>query len=130
MKLVGRRTPGILMAGVLLVSACGSSSPSTSGSPSSPGSAGSASPGASSAPTAAEPVTLDLWVFEGEDGILPAFKQGFESSHPNITLEVTLVPEDLYVTKLDTAFAAGSPPDVALMYEARWLKAGAFPAPR
>lgn len=115
MKGIDRRTSGVLMAGVLLISACGPSTESPS-----------AAPGASGSATTGEKVSLDLWVFEGEDGILPAFKEGFEASHPNVTLEVTLIPEDLYVTKLDTAFAAGSPPDVALMYESRWLKAGAF----
>jgi multiple sugar transport system substrate-binding protein len=121
MKVTGRRASGILMAGVLLITACSPAAPA----PSSPMGAASGSPSASGT-TSGEKVSLDLWVFEGEDGILPRFKEGFESSHPNITLEVTLVPEDLYVTKLDTAFAAGSPPDIALMYEMRWLKSGAF----
>ncbi len=122
MTVFGRRTSGALMAGALLISACGTSAPSSV----TPTGSSNASAGATSSAATGEKVSLDLWVFEGEDGILPRFKEGFEASHPNITLEVTLVPEDLYVTKLDTAFAAGSPPDVALMYEARWLKAGAF----
>ncbi len=122
MTFTGIRAAAVLMAGVLLIAACGTATPA---SVTPTGSAG-ASAGASASAPSGEKVSLDLWVFEGEDGILPAFKEGFESSHPNITLEVTLIPEDLYVTKLDTAFAAGSPPDVALMYEARWLKADAF----
>jgi multiple sugar transport system substrate-binding protein len=70
-------------------------------------------------------VTLDLWVFEGEETFFPTLKERFESEHPDITLEVTEIPEDNYTTKVDTALAAGSPPDLGLVYEPRWIKAGA-----
>jgi multiple sugar transport system substrate-binding protein len=70
------------------------------------------------------PVTLNLWIFEGEEQLLPALKEAFEAQHPNITLEITLIPEDQYVVKLDTALAAGSPPDIGFLYEDRWVKTG------
>lgn len=70
------------------------------------------------------PVTLSLWIFEGEETFLPALKKAFEREHPNITLNITDIPEDSYVTKMDTALAAGSPPDIGWVYERRWLKAG------
>lgn len=128
MTVFGRRTLGVLMAGVLLVSACGGStqSPSTPGSPSTATGSGSASQSPAGSAATGEKVTLTLWIFEGEEEILPKFKSGFEAANPNVTLEITLIPEDLYGTKLDTAFAAGSPPDIAYMFERRWLKAGAF----
>ena len=72
----------------------------------------------------AEPVTLDLWIFEGEEQLLPALEEAFESEHPNINLEITLIPEDQYVVKIDTALAAGSPPDIGFLYEQRWVKTG------
>jgi multiple sugar transport system substrate-binding protein len=72
----------------------------------------------------AGPVTLDLWIFEGEEQLLPALEEAFESEHPNINLEVTLIPEDQYVVKIDTALAAGSPPDIGFLYEQRWVKTG------
>ena len=53
--------------------------------------------------------TLNLWVFEGEEGFLPKIKEGFEAAHPGTKLEITLLPEDQYVTKIDTALAAGAP---------------------
>jgi multiple sugar transport system substrate-binding protein len=81
-------------------------------------------PGSPTFAAAQEKVTLDLWIFEGEEQLLPALKEAFEAEHPNITLEVTLIPEDQYVVKLDTAMAAGSPPDIGFMYEQRWVKAG------
>ena len=122
MTVIGRRTSGILMAGVLLISACGASTPSST----TPTDSAGASPGAGSSAVNGEPVTLTLWIFEGEEDILPVFKDGFEAANPNVTLEITLIPEDLYSTKLDTAFAAGSPPDIAYMFERKWLQAGHF----
>jgi multiple sugar transport system substrate-binding protein len=71
-----------------------------------------------------QPVTLDLWIFEGEEQLLPALEEEFEAEHPNINLEITLIPEDQYVVKIDTALAAGSPPDIGFLYEQRWVKAG------
>lgn len=70
------------------------------------------------------PVTLSLWIFEGEEEFLPALKEAFETEHPNITLKITDIPEDNYVTKMDTALAADSPPDIGWVYEPRWMKAG------
>lgn len=81
--------------------------------------------GQSSQPSG-EKVTLNLWIFEGEEGFLPKLKEGFEAKYPNITLEITEIPESDYVTKIDTALAAGSTPDIAYIYEARWMKAGKF----
>lgn len=130
MMFIGRRTLGGLFAGVLLISGCGTATTSptaTSGATSAPGSAAtSASPGAAGPSLTTEPVTLNLWIFEGEEGILPKFKEGFEAAHPNVTLEITQLPEDLYGTKIDTALAAGSPPDIVYMTERRWAKAGAI----
>ena len=79
-------------------------------------------------PTSAsdEKVTLDLWIFEGEEGFLPKLQEGFSQKYPNIELEITEIPESDYVTKIDTALAAGSPPDIAYIYEDRWMKAGKF----
>ena len=73
---------------------------------------------------AQEPVTLDLWIFEGEEDLLPALEEAFEAAHPNINVEITLIPEDQYVVKIDTALAAGSPPDIGYLYDRRWVKLG------
>ena len=54
----------------------------------------------------------------------PALEEAFETAHPNIDLEITLIPEDQYVVKIDTALAAGSPPDIGFLYEQRWVKTG------
>lgn len=83
----------------------------------------------SPAPAAAqEPVTLDLWLFAGteepENPFMMSVAEAYEAAHPNVTVEVTLIPEDQYTVKLDTAIAAGSPPDIGYLFEPRWVKAG------
>lgn len=62
-----------------------------------------------------EQVTLDFWVFqEAQDEFFNTVVSDFESANPNIDLEVTAYPEGNYGTKLDTAIAAGDPPDLGL----------------
>jgi multiple sugar transport system substrate-binding protein len=116
----------VLVAAVALA-AC---SPDTT--PSSP-SAGAASPtsapaespaGSPGASTSANAVTLSVWTLEGEEEFLPKIKDAFESSHPGTTLEFTVFPEDQYGTKVDTALAAGSPPDIAFIFDPRYIKQG------
>ena len=72
------------------------------------------------------PVTLQLWAYEGYQDFLPQLIKGFEEKNPNIKVELTNVPEEQYVTKVDTALAAKRPPDLGFIYERRWLKADRF----
>ncbi len=59
---------------------------------------------------------------------MPALKEAFEAKHPGISLEITQIPEDQYVTKIDTALAANDPPDIGFIYggQQRWMKAAKF----
>jgi multiple sugar transport system substrate-binding protein len=109
-----RRTGALAMVVALMLSACaGGAAPSTA-------------PTAEGAAPAGETTTVSLWIFEGEETFLPKLKESFEAAHPNITLEITEIPEDQYVTKIDTALAAGETPDIGYIYELRWLKAAKF----
>jgi len=71
-----------------------------------------------------EEVTLDLWMFLDGTGFLPSVVEAFEAAHPHIKVQITDVPEGEYVTKVDTAFLAGQPPDIAFPYVIRWIRAG------
>lgn len=73
-----------------------------------------------------EPVTLNVWIFEGEDVFLPTVIQAFQAEHPNITIQITDIPESEFVTKIDTALLASAPPDLGFIYERRWIVSGAF----
>ena len=79
---------------------------------------------ADSAPAAEETAVVSLWIFEGEEAFLPRLEEEFEALNPNIDLQVTEIPEGDYSTKIDTALAAGDPPEIGFIYEARWVKAG------
>lgn len=53
--------------------------------------------------------TLEVWSFTNEvEGMLPYF----EETHPNIAVEFTLVPTDVYASKLKNAIQSGNAPDV------------------
>ena len=71
-----------------------------------------------------EPVTLNLWMFLDDSGFLPTVVEAFQQQYPNITVQITDIPEDEYVTKVDTAILAGQPPDIGFPYVRRWIKAG------
>jgi multiple sugar transport system substrate-binding protein len=119
------RRATVLVAAIVVAACSPGATPSgpaaTSSGPAATSSAVGSTPGGSAS---AEAVTLNLWIFEGEEDFLPKVKQAFESSHPGTTLEITILPEDQYTTKLDTALAAGSPPDIAFMYDPRYIKEG------
>lgn len=115
----------LLTVAALALSGCGTAPATTP--TTAPGEA-TTEPGAQATPGEAsgEKITLTLWAFAGEDDVLPELKKQYEATHPNVTIEITDIPEDQYVTKIDTALAANSPPDIAYIYERRWLKAGKF----
>jgi len=69
--------------------------------------------------------TVTLWYLEDPRmEFLNAVKKGFEEEYPGTTVDMVEVPEDGYVTKVDTAVLAHQPPDVGFVYEPRWMKAG------
>jgi ABC-type glycerol-3-phosphate transport system substrate-binding protein len=81
--------------------------------------------GTESTDDAAEPVTLDFWVFEeAQDEYFDAVVAAFEEANPNIELEVTAYPEGNYGTKVDTAIAAGDPPDLGLSSGVETMRSG------
>src|SRR6266498_767474 len=72
-----------------------------------------------------EEVTLDFWVTEeGQDEFLDALVKGFEAKYPYIHINLTAFPEDNYGTKIETAIAAGNPPDLGAIANLRWLREG------
>lgn len=73
-----------------------------------------------------EQVTLNLWMFLDGTGFLESTVAAFEAQNPNITINITDLPEEEYATKVDTAFLAGQPPDIGFPASARWAKAGYF----
>jgi multiple sugar transport system substrate-binding protein len=75
--------------------------------------------------------TLQIWIGGAEAEKLPAFLADFEAANPELTIEVTQIPSDQFDTKLLTAIAAGTVPDVVRLYsqsQAGLMATGAFAA--
>lgn len=76
--------------------------------------------------TSQEKVTLTFWAYEGYQDFLPLLIQGFEAKYPNIKVELTNIPEDQYGTKVETALAAGAPPDLGFTGDIKWYRTGVW----
>jgi ABC-type glycerol-3-phosphate transport system substrate-binding protein len=70
------------------------------------------------------PVELSVWMYAQDEASLKAYKKAFEKEYSNITLKYVTYPEDNYITKVNVALQAHNPPDVAVMEERAWMKAG------
>jgi multiple sugar transport system substrate-binding protein len=81
--------------------------------------------GGTSGPGTQEQVTLDFWVTEeGQSEYLDALVTKFEAEYPNIDVNLTSFPEENYGTKIETAMAAGAPPDLGGVGNLLWLREG------
>jgi ABC-type glycerol-3-phosphate transport system substrate-binding protein len=70
-------------------------------------------------------VALNFWVFkEAQDQFFNTLVSDFEKKYPNIQLNVTAYPEGQYGTKIDTAIAAGDPPDLGLASGTETMRSG------
>lgn len=73
----------------------------------------SSSPDDTPASAAAEDVTLDFYIWDELQA--PAAKQmieSFHADHPNINVELTVIPWDQYIPKMQTVLANGTGPDI------------------
>lgn len=73
--------------------------------------------------------TVTLWAPDGDATQLDAVLADYTAENPDLDLEITLVPSDEYNTKLQTAVAAGTAPDIAFLYteaQAQFLASDAF----
>jgi ABC-type glycerol-3-phosphate transport system substrate-binding protein len=71
-----------------------------------------------------EPVEISVWMYPQDEESLKAYKKAFEKKYSNITLKYVTYPEDNYITKINVALQAHNPPDIAVMEERAWMKAG------
>jgi multiple sugar transport system substrate-binding protein len=77
-------------------------------------------------PTAAqETVELSVWSYlEPGDPSVKAYIERFQEQNPGIVVKYTSFPEEDYTDKVRTALSASNPPDIAIMEDKRWMKAG------
>ena len=73
--------------------------------------------------------TVSLWAPDGDANALDDTMTSFKQDNPDLDLEVTLIPESEYNTKLQAAIASGTGPDIAQTYteaQAGFIKGDAF----
>lgn len=58
----------------------------------------------------------------GDDELLTKLTAEFEAANPGVTVTVSNIPEDVYVTKLQTAILADDAPDLAFVYGKGYVK--------
>jgi multiple sugar transport system substrate-binding protein len=74
---------------------------------------------------AQEQVELSIWSYlPAEDPSVKAYIEQFQQQNPDIKISYTAYPEDDYQDKIRTALSAGGPPDIAIIEDRRWMKAG------
>jgi raffinose/stachyose/melibiose transport system substrate-binding protein len=107
------------MVGVvsLLFSACGSSatpSPSASSAPSVPASQAVTTP-APSTEASAKPVTIEWWhITTGDPGktVFQGIAYAYTALHPNVKINITILENEAFKTKLATSIQSGTVPDL------------------
>jgi multiple sugar transport system substrate-binding protein len=103
------KVAALLMSLALAVAACGSNDQSQ---PGTSGQTGSQPPAVSAGDVTGE---IDVWAMGLEGEKLTALVPGFEEEYPDVTVNLTPVPWDQAVTKLQTAIGGGQVPDVSQM---------------
>jgi len=92
---------------------------------------GAACSGGSNTPSTSQPTTLTVWLMKGSapDSVIDGVNADFKAKHPNVTVNVEIQQWSDVTTKLDTAFAGSSPPDVMELGNtlvAKYASAGAL----
>lgn len=69
---------------------------------------------------------ISVWMFpQGDNEVaIRAFEAAFEKANPGKDVSIVVYPEGAYETKINTALVAGAPPDVAIIENRDWMKAG------
>ena len=100
----------LAMSLVLVAAACGSNDQSSAPA------GGSGAPASQAPPVSAGPVTgeLDVWAMGNEGELLTALITDFEAEYPDVKVNLTPIPWDQAVTKLQIA-VSGEAPDVSQM---------------
>ena len=77
------------------------------------------------APEVQEPVTIEWWTVDSEEyteQVQRDMAAAFEAAHPNIKVNVTVLPESGFSEKMTTALGAGEGvPDVAFFWDNNWF---------
>jgi multiple sugar transport system substrate-binding protein len=115
---IAHRSPlaAIALVAVLIVTACGTNTGSSSAGAGSPSAVTSGAPASGgSSPAADVSGDLTVWAMGNEGTKLTTLADAFMAKYPNVKVSVTPVDWGQAVTKLQTAIAGGTTPDVSQM---------------
>ena len=107
-----RRALGLLGVVVLTISACSSGTPSSAPASVAPTTAASVAPSTAAASEAPKAVTVKWWhITTGEPGKtdFQAIADAYTAAHPNVKIEVTVLENEAFKTKLAATPADGYP---------------------
>lgn len=107
---------GLALAVTISLAACGSSKPAeTSTSTAAESAAPSSTAAASTTTAAAEPVKFTLWHLQTTDpmpAIIEDSMKRFSADNPNYSVDISVIQNDAYKTKLQIAMSSDSMPDI------------------
>lgn len=104
MKQVRWRAVALLAVAAVALAGCGRSSDS-----------GESVDSATTIGDASATGTITMWAMGAEGEKLPEFVEQFEEANPGVTVDVTAIPWDAAYSKIQTAIAGGTTPDIAMM---------------
>jgi raffinose/stachyose/melibiose transport system substrate-binding protein len=106
----------LLLIAAFALSACGAPAPVATEKPAAP--AATEAPAATAAPAATEApakVTIKWWHISTADNhkaLFQKFADDYMADHPNVTIEITVLENEAFKTKLTTVMQSGEPPDI------------------
>ena len=115
-----RRLFGLLAVMALVLTACSSGGAATP-SPAAPSAeapsaaASEAAPSEAAPSEAAAPVTIEWWHISKDDPgktLFQGIADAYVAAHPNVTINVTVLENEAFKTKLATQMQSGEPPDL------------------
>jgi raffinose/stachyose/melibiose transport system substrate-binding protein len=110
----------ILLIVSLALTACGTPAteapaPAATDAPAQPAATEAPAQPAATEPPAAEPVTVSWWHITTKDPGLSDWQKmadDYMAAHPNVTIEITVLENEAFKTKLTTVMQSGDPPDI------------------
>ena len=109
-----RRLFALLAVVALLLAACGGGG-TASPAPAESAAASEAAPSEAPSEAAAEPVTIELYdlhINEPGKSLIADIIAEYETAHPNVTIEPTILENEALKAKIATEMQAGNPPDL------------------
>lgn len=115
----------VALIGALLVGCVAPAAPAPAQPAQEPAAEPAAPEPAAAEPPAEEPVTIEWWTVSSEEyseQVQRDLVNAFEAEHPNIKVNLTVLPESGFTEKMTTVLGAGQgAPDVAFFWDNNWF---------